>query len=70
MEGLRRLLGRSRRDAVVDGISIALCLSATTVSSFNADVIDIWFALRILVVLLASRGLTGNDHVDGRNDPK
>lgn len=23
-----------------------------------------------LVVLLASRGLTGNDHVDGRNDPK
>ena len=23
-----------------------------------------------LVVLLASRGLTGNDHVDGRNEPK
>ncbi len=23
-----------------------------------------------LVVMLASRGLTGNDHVDGRNDPK
>lgn len=23
-----------------------------------------------LVVLLASRGLTGSDHVDGRNEPK
>jgi multicomponent K+:H+ antiporter subunit C len=36
----------------------------------TAIVISFAMTALFLVVLLASRGLTGNDHVDGREDPQ
>lgn len=54
-----------------DGVDIST-LSDPVPQALVLTAIVIGFATTalFLVVLLAARGLTGNDHVDGRNDPK
>ncbi|MGV3549301.1 Na+/H+ antiporter subunit C [Rhizobium sp.] len=54
-----------------DGIDIST-LADPVPQALVLTAIVIGFATTalFLVVLLAARGLTGNDHVDGRNDPK
>jgi multicomponent K+:H+ antiporter subunit C len=48
--------------ALADPVPQALVLTAIVIGFATTAL--------FLVVLLALRGLTGNDHVDGRNDPK
>jgi len=50
---LRELLVRSRRDAVVDAISIALCVLSPLAEGSGPRFTDIWFDLRVPLVLLA-----------------
>ncbi|WP_037084598.1 Na+/H+ antiporter subunit C [Neorhizobium vignae] len=56
---------------LVDGVSTST-LADPVPQALVLTAIVIGFATTalFLVVLLASRGLTGTDHVDGRNDPK
>ena len=49
-------------DVLADPVPQALVLTAIVIGFATTAL--------FLVVLLASRGLTGTDHVDGRNDPK
>ncbi len=48
--------------ALADPVPQALVLTAIVIGFATTAL--------FLVVLLASRGLTGNDHVDGRNEPR
>lgn len=56
---------------LVDGVPIST-LADPVPQALVLTAIVIGFATTalFLVVLLASRGLTGTDHVDGRNEPK
>jgi multicomponent K+:H+ antiporter subunit C len=56
---------------LVDGVSVTT-LADPVPQALVLTAIVIGFATTalFLVVLLASRGLTGSDHVDGRNDPR
>jgi signal transduction histidine kinase len=49
---LKRLLVRSRRDVVVDVISIAICATAALVAASDAQLTDPWFAVRGLAVIV------------------
>ena len=56
---------------LADGVSVAT-LADPVPQALVLTAIVIGFATTalFLVVLLASRGLTGSDHVDGRSDPR
>ena len=56
---------------LVDGVDISTVADPVPQALvLTAIVIGFATTALFLVVLLASRGLTGTDHVDGRNDPK
>lgn len=56
---------------LVDGVDISTFADPVPQALvLTAIVIGFATTALFLVVLLASRGLTGTDHVDGRNDPK
>lgn len=61
----------NRPPILVDGVDPAT-LTDPVPQSLVLTAIVIGFATTalFLVVLLAARGFTGNDHVDGRSDPK
>jgi signal transduction histidine kinase len=50
---IRQLLARSRRDVVVDVASLAICAFTPLVGSSGPRFTDVWFDLRIPLVLLA-----------------
>ncbi|SIQ33532.1 multisubunit potassium/proton antiporter, PhaC subunit [Rhizobium sp. RU35A] len=61
---------KSNRPPVLEGGVLASTLSDPVPQALVLTAIVIGFATTalFLVVLLAARGLTGNDHVDGRNE--
>lgn len=56
------ILGGDDPSILADPVPQALVLTAIVIGFATTAL--------FLVVLLASRGLTGSDHVDGRNEPK
>ncbi|MBN9309285.1 Na+/H+ antiporter subunit C [Devosia sp.] len=64
--GMGRL--RSNAAAILDGVSAVTAYADPVPQSLVLTAIVIGFAMTalFLVVLLASRGLTGTDHVDGQ----
>ena len=60
------------RPPIVEGTGVPLGTADPIPQALVLTAIVISFATTalFLVVLLAARGLTGNDHVDGRSDPK
>ncbi|MDM9627938.1 Na+/H+ antiporter subunit C [Rhizobium sp. S152] len=56
------ILGNDNPAVLADPVPQALVLTAIVIGFATTAL--------FLVVLLASRGLTGSDHVDGRNEPK
>ncbi len=56
------ILGSGDPSILADPVPQALVLTAIVIGFATTAL--------FLVVLLASRGLTGSDHVDGRNEPK
>ncbi len=56
------ILGNDDPSILADPVPQALVLTAIVIGFATTAL--------FLVVLLASRGLTGSDHVDGRNEPK
>ena len=68
---LMLLLGEQRRQAQAR-VGIAATLADPVPQALVLTAIVIGFATTalFLVVLLASRGLTGTDHVDGREEQK
>ncbi|MDM9624070.1 Na+/H+ antiporter subunit C [Rhizobium sp. AC44/96] len=56
------ILGDGAAGHLADPVPQALVLTAIVIGFATTAL--------FLVVLLASRGLTGSDHVDGRNEPK